>query len=234
MPPFASAGADGARTCWPTSAPRASCSSRWASATFDEVFAIFAEQIAALAAEGPDAIFFETFTDIAELRCGVLAAKSVCDLPVIASCTFGLSGRMDLSGTDPETAAVILEAVGADAVGLNCGLGPDQMLELARRMVSATRLPVIVQPNAGLPVLDAEGHTVFPGTPQEMGAFAAAARLEGVAGIGSCCGSTPVFTGAIVDAVADRDVVEVTRARVRRHGARWTAPHCDARARDHR
>jgi 5-methyltetrahydrofolate--homocysteine methyltransferase len=92
-------------------------------ATFDDVFAIFAEQIAALAAEEPDAIFFETFTDIAELRCGVLAAKSVCDLPIIASCTFGLSGRMDLSGTDPETAAVILEAVGADAVGLNCGLG---------------------------------------------------------------------------------------------------------------
>ena len=146
------------------------------SATFDEVFAIFAEQIAALAAEGPDAIFFETFTDIAEVRCGVLAAKSVCDLPVFASCTFGLSGRMDLSGTDPETAAVILEAVGADAVGLNCGLGPDQMLDLARRMVSATRLPVIVQPNAGLPVLDRDGRTVFPGTPQEMGAFAAAAR----------------------------------------------------------
>ncbi len=116
---------------------------------------------------------------------------------------------MDLSGTDPETAAVILEAVGADAVGLNCGLGPDQMLDLARRMVSATRLPVIVQPNAGLPVLDRDGRTVFPGTPAEMGAFAAAARQAGVAAIGACCGSTPIFTGAIVDAVADKDVVEV-------------------------
>ncbi len=178
-------------------------------ASFEEVYAIFAEQIAALAAEGPDAIFFETFTDIAELRCGVLAAKEVCDLPVIASCTFGVSGRMDLSGTDPETAAVVLEAAGADAVGLNCGLGPDQMLELARRMVLATRLPVIVQPNAGLPFLDDAGHTVFPGTPQEMGSFADAARLAGVSGIGSCCGSTPAFTGAIVDAVADRDVVDV-------------------------
>ncbi len=177
--------------------------------TFAEVFDIFAEQISALAAEGPDAIFFETFTDIAELRCGVLAARSVCDLPILASCTFGLSGRMDLSGTEPETAAVILEAAGADAVGLNCGLGPDQMLGLARRMVTATRLPVLVQPNAGLPFLDAEGHTVFPGTPQEMGAFAASARDAGVAGVGSCCGSTPAFTGAIVDAVADKDVVEI-------------------------
>ncbi len=71
------------------------------------------------------------------------------------------------------------------------------------------RLPVIVQPNAGLPVLDRDGRTVFPGTPTEMGAFAAAARQAGVAGIGSCCGSTPIFTGAIVDAVADKDVVEV-------------------------
>ncbi len=178
-------------------------------ATFDELFAVFAEQIAALAAEKPDAIFFETFTDIAELRCGVLAAKSVCDLPVFASCTFGMSGRMDLSGTDPATAAVILEAAGADAVGLNCGLGPEQMLPLAETMVRATKLPVIVQPNAGLPFLDDEGHTVFPGTPHEMGRFAADARAVGAAAVGSCCGSTPAFTGAIVDAVADRDVVEI-------------------------
>ena len=107
-------------------------------ATFDEVFAAFAEQVKALAAEGPDAIFFETFTDIAEVRCGVLAAKSVCDLPVFASCTFGQNGRMDLSGTEPETAAVILEAAGADAVGMNCGLGPEQMLPLVARMARAT------------------------------------------------------------------------------------------------
>lgn len=178
-------------------------------ATFDELFDVYAEQAAALAAEGPDALFLETFTDIAEVRCAVLACKSVSELPVIASVTFGLGGRMDLSGTDPETAAVILEAAGADAVGMNCGLGPDQMLPLAARMVKATRLPVVVQPNAGLPTLDANGSTVFPGTPEEMGAFAAAAREAGVAAIGSCCGSSPAYTGAIVDAVADLDVTEV-------------------------
>lgn len=178
-------------------------------ATFDEVFAAFAEQAAALAAEGPDAIFLETFTDIAEVRCAVLAAKSVCDLPVFASVTCGLSGRMDLSGTDPETAAVVLEAAGADAVGLNCGLGPEQMLPLAERMVRATALPVIVQPNAGLPVLDDEGRTIFPGTAFEMGAFAEAARAVGVAAVGSCCGSSPSFTGAIADAIADRDCIEI-------------------------
>ncbi len=178
-------------------------------ATFDEVFAAFAEQAAALAAEEPDAILLETFTDIAEARCAVLAARSVTDLPVIASVTMGLQGRMDLSGTDPETAAVVLEAAGASAVGLNCGLGPEQMLPLAARMVAATTLPVVVQPNAGLPHLDEEGNTVFPGTPDEMGAFAEAARAAGVAAVGSCCGSSPSFTGAIADAIADKDCVEV-------------------------
>ncbi len=179
------------------------------SATFEEVFSAFAEQAKALAAEGPDAIFIETMTDIAEARCAVLAAKSVCELPVIASCTFGLTGRMDLSGTDPATAAVILEAAGADAVGMNCGLGPAQMLPLLTQMVAATTLPVVVQPNAGLPTLSDEGKTVFPGTPDEMGAFAQNAWRAGVAAVGSCCGSSPAYTGAIVDAVADKDVVAV-------------------------
>ena len=178
-------------------------------ATFDEVFAAFAEQAAALASAGPDAIFIETMTDIAEARCAVLAAKSVTDLPVFASVTFGLAGRMDLSGTDPETAAVVLQAAGADAVGMNCGLGPEQMLPLLRRMIAATTLPVFAQPNAGLPTLDAAGATRFPGTPAEMAAFAAAARETGAAMVGSCCGSTPVFTGAVVDAVADKDVVQI-------------------------
>ena len=178
-------------------------------ATFDEVFAAFAEQAAALAVAGPDAILIETMTDIAEARCAVLAAKSVTELPVFVSCTFGLSGRMDLSGTEPETAAVVLEAAGADAVGMNCGLGPEQMLPLVQRMIAATTLPVIAQPNAGLPTLDAGGHTVFPGTPEEMEAFATAAYSAGAALVGSCCGSTPVYTGAIVDAVADARVVAV-------------------------
>ncbi len=178
-------------------------------ATFDEVFSAFAEQVAALAAENPDAILIETMTDIAEARCAVLAARSVCDLPVFVTCTFGLSGRMDLSGTDPETAAVVLEAAGADAVGMNCGLGPEQMLPLLERMASATELPLVVQPNAGLPTLDRDGITVFPGTPNEMGAAADAFRAVGAAAVGSCCGSTPVYTGAIVDAVADKDCVEI-------------------------
>ncbi len=175
-------------------------------ATFDEVYALFAEQIAALAAEAPDAIIIETMTDIAEARCAVLAAREVCDLPVIASVTFGLSGRMDLSGTDPETAAVVLAAAGASVVGMNCGLGPEQMVPLAERMAAATSLPVIVQPNAGLPKL-VDGETVFPGTADEMGLAAARFVDLGATLVGSCCGSTPAFTGAISDFARQRPVV---------------------------
>lgn len=178
-------------------------------ATFDEVFDAFAEQAKALASAGPDAIFIETMTDIAEARCAVLAARSVCDLPVFASVTMGLGGVMDLSGTPPEVAAVVLEAAGADAVGINCGLGPEQMLPLIERMVRATRLPVIAQPNAGMPRLNESGKTVFPGTPDEMSAFAVAACAAGAAAVGSCCGSTPAFTGAIYGAVSGAAVAEI-------------------------
>jgi 5-methyltetrahydrofolate--homocysteine methyltransferase len=167
-------------------------------ASFDEVFAAFAEQAAALAAGEPDALIIETMTDIAEARCAVLAARSICELPIFVTCTFGLNGRMDLSGTDPATAGVILEAAGATAVGMNCGLGPEQMLPLVEQMAGATVLPIIVQPNAGLPRL-VDGETVFPGTADEMGGYAARFVGAGAVAVGSCCGSTPAFTGAIVD-----------------------------------
>lgn len=176
-------------------------------ATFDEVYEVFAEQIRALAAAGPDAIIIETMTDIAESRCAVLAAKAVCDLPVFATVTFGLAGRMDLSGTDPETAAAILETAGADGIGLNCGLGPEQMLPLVERMAQVTSLPLIVLPNAGLPTL-VHGETVFPGTPDEMGQHAARFVELGATAVGSCCGSTPEFTGAIMDFAKSKKVVE--------------------------
>ena len=176
-------------------------------ASFDELFEVFAEQVSALASAQPDAIAIETMTDIAEARCAVLAARSVTDLPIFATVTFGMNGRMDLSGTDPETAAVILESAGADVVGMNCGLGPEQMLPLVERMAKATKLPIIVQPNAGLPELH-DGETVFPGTADEMGQYAARFVDAGAGLVGSCCGSTPSFTAAIVDFAKDKAVQE--------------------------
>jgi 5-methyltetrahydrofolate--homocysteine methyltransferase len=167
-------------------------------ATFDEAFGHFAEQARALASESPDAFLLETFTDIAEVRCALLACRSVSRIPVFASVTFAMSGRMDLSGTDPETAAVILEACGAAAIGMNCGLGPQQMMPLVERMAASSTLPLIVQPNAGIPQM-VDGETVFPGKPDELGEFASKFVDAGASLVGSCCGSSPVFTGAIMD-----------------------------------
>ena len=180
--------------------------------TFDELYEVFAEQAAALGKGlgGPDAFILETFTDIAELRIAVLACKeTVPELPVFASITCSEAGRTDLSGTDPETAAIIVEAAGADAVGLNCGLGPAQMESLVTEMIAATTLPVFVRPNAGLPELTASGDTRYPGTADEMAAFARVASEAGVAAVGSCCGSTPSFTGAIADEIAGAPCVHV-------------------------
>jgi 5-methyltetrahydrofolate--homocysteine methyltransferase len=176
-------------------------------ATFEQVYALYAEQIGALAAENPDAILIETMVDIADARCALLAAKEVCDLPIIVSCTFDEGGRMELSGTPPEAAAVILEACGAAAVGMNCGLGPELMIPLLERMAAATSLPLVVQPNAGLPQLNEQGATVFPGTADEMAACAVEFRRLGAQMIGSCCGTTPAFTGALYAVVGDTDVV---------------------------
>ncbi len=189
-------------------------------ATFDDVFEMFAQQARALAAEHPDAFMLETFTDIAEVRCALLAIRSVSDLPVFASVTFDASGRMPLSGTPPESAAVILDACGAAAIGMNCGLGPEQMLPLLHALAAATDLPLIVQPNAGIPVLR-DGVTVFPGTPDEMGRHAARFVELGASVIGSCCGSTPAFTGAIMDFAKD---VPVRTDRTRPSGVALAGP----------
>ncbi len=176
-------------------------------ARFDDVFALFAEQMAALAAEEPDAIILETFTDIAEARCALLAARSAAPgVPVVVSVTFGADGRMPLSGTTPEAAAVILGACGAAVVGMNCGLGPEQMLPLVERMAVATALPLVVQPNAGLPRLVA-GETVFPGTAEEMGRYASRFVEAGAALVGSCCGSSPSFTASITDFAKEKPLL---------------------------
>jgi 5-methyltetrahydrofolate--homocysteine methyltransferase len=180
------------------------------SASFDEVFEQYAEQIRALAAEEPDAILIETMADIADARCALLAAKSVCDLPVIVCCTFDTTGHMELSGTNPAAAAVILEAAGAAAVGMNCGLGPDQLLPLFERMAQATALPLIIQPNAGLPQIDHAGATYYTGTANDFADAALAFRWAGAQFIGSCCGSTPAFTGAIYATVSGSNVVPRT------------------------
>lgn len=174
---------------------------------FERVFGIYKRHIEALAAGKPDAILLETFIEISDLRCALMAAREACDLPIIVSCSFNESLMMPVSSTPPEVAAIIAESLGASMVGVNCGFGPEKMLEVVERMSRATALPLIVQPNAGMPLTLENGETMYPGTPEEMASFAPRYAELGAAIVGSCCGSTPEFTRAIADVVAGRELV---------------------------
>ena len=158
-------------------------------AGFDEMVAIFAEQISALAGAGADLITFETFLDIRELRAGIIACRDVCDLPIIAQLTFDDAGRTVL-GTPPAAAAVTLDALQVDVIGSNCGLGIDGIHDVLAQMRQVTPRPLIAQANAGLPILK-DGQTLFPGTPEEMTAYHERLIALGVRVIGGCCGTTP-------------------------------------------
>ena len=178
--------------------------------SFDELFEIFAEQARALASADPDGFILETFTDIAEARCAVLACKEVTPkLPVVASVALGQAGRMELSGTDSATAAIILEAAGADMVGLNCSLGPAEMAPCVKQMLAATRLPVFASPNAGIPRLGERGETIYPAVPADYGRFAAELYEAGISMVGGCCGATAPYVGAIADEISGRPVKQV-------------------------
>jgi 5-methyltetrahydrofolate--homocysteine methyltransferase len=173
-------------------------------AGFDEMVEIFGEQVAAFAASGADLITLETFLDIRELRAAMVACRSFSSLPIIAQMTFDDGGRTVL-GTPPEAAAVTLDALGADVIGSNCGLGPDGIFAILEKMRSVTSLPLISQANAGLPELK-EGVTVFPASPKEMTNCHGQMIALGVRVIGGCCGTTPAHIGAIRAALEGRDL----------------------------
>jgi 5-methyltetrahydrofolate--homocysteine methyltransferase len=174
--------------------------------SFDAMAGLFREQAAALIGAGADLITLETFLDIKEARAAVIAIREISPtIPVIAMLTFDDNGRSVL-GTPPEAAAITLEGVGADIVGSNCGLGVDGIYDILAAMRRVTRLPLISQANAGLPVLK-DGRTVFPGTPEEMTAFHDRMLALGVRIIGGCCGTTPAHIRAIKEALAERDQV---------------------------
>lgn len=166
--------------------------------TFEHQYEIYRRHIAALLEGGPDAILIESCIEAADMRCAILAAKEQTDIPIIVSCTFSENGRMLLSSTSPAAAAVIAEHMGASIVGTNCGLAPDGIEKMVAEMSQATSLPLIAQPNAGLPQPDENGNSVYSGTAEELAPYVKSYVDMGCAIVGSCCGSTPEFTSTIV------------------------------------
>ena len=153
---------------------------------------IYKEQILCLVDAGADLLVVETMMSLAETRAALIAAKEVCDLPVIATLTFEADGRT-LFGTDAKTAAIVLESLGASAIGANCSTGPAQMESIISEMVSHTRIPVIAKPNAGLPFLDENGTTCYNMEAEEFTEEMEVLVNAGATILGGCCGTTPEF-----------------------------------------
>ncbi len=156
---------------------------------FEDAYAMFREQVLAGAKAGADLVLIETMSDLLEARAAVLAVKENCALPVFASVTFSADGRTFL-GADARCAAIGLNALGVDAVGVNCSLGPDALLPIVRDMVEYSQAPVLVQANAGLPQI-VNHQTVYAVGPAEYAQSAARMADMGVTIFGGCCGTEP-------------------------------------------
>lgn len=176
--------------------------------TPDELFDIFRKQVRGLAAGGVDLIFIETQFDLAEARLAVAAARTECDLPVFVSMTF--EDGVSLTGSTPEIFAATMENMGVDAVGVNCGSGPEAMLLVARRLRAACSLPIFAEPNAGLPEL-VNGETVFRLPPDDFAEKTAAFAAAGITVLGGCCGTTPAHIKALREKVSAASVPVVER-----------------------
>ena len=156
---------------------------------FNDAVDIFAEIIKAGYEAGGDLVLIETMSDSYEAKAAVVAAHEVCDLPVIVTTVYDESGKL-LTGGSVEGTVAMLEGLKVDAIGINCGFGPKQMLPIAERLVACCSLPIVVNPNAGLPRTE-NGATVYDVDPEEFSQVMEEIAKLGVHVMGGCCGTTP-------------------------------------------
>lgn len=168
--------------------------------TFEDAKAAFAEQAKGLAAGGVEAFWVETMSDLEEIRAAIEGAKSVSDLPVVATMTFDTNGRT-MMGVAPEKAMKALISYGVTALGGNCGNGPDEIFAVIEKMKAENGgVPLVAKANAGLPKI-VGGEIVYDGTPEVMAGYALKVRELGAKFIGACCGSSPEHIRAMAKAL---------------------------------
>lgn len=160
--------------------------------TYEDAFEMYKEQITILKNAGVDLIAAETMINIEETLAAVDAANSVCDLPVMCTVTVEADGSI-FSGGNAVEAAVAFESAGAAAVGINCSVGPDQLVSVIRNIREAVSIPVIAKPNAGMPVIDDQGNAVYSMNPADFAKHMQVLVKNGAGIIGGCCGTTPDF-----------------------------------------
>ena len=164
---------------------------------FEEAVALYAEQVRAGVKAKADLILVETMSDSYEAKAAILAAKENSDLPVFVTFTFDKDGKL-LNGADVETAVLMAEGLGVDAIGFNCGLGPDLVAKLMPRARRVTDLPLIANPNAGLPT-EQNGKTVFTTGPEEFADYMLDVYREGASVLGGCCGTDPNYIHLVAE-----------------------------------
>ena len=167
---------------------------------FERAIEIFGKSIRIAAKHGADLIFIETMNDSYEAKAAVLAAKENCDLPVFITCVYDAQAKL-MTGADPAAMVAMLEGLGVDALGMNCSLGPEQMLPLVPRLAAETSLPLIVNPNAGLPRTE-NGRTVFDVDAERFSDIMVKIVESGACLVGGCCGTTPEYIRKTVEKTA--------------------------------
>lgn len=176
---------------------------------FEDAVKCFSEVIRIGAEYGVDLVFIETMNDSYETKAALLAAKESCDLPVFVSNAYGADGKL-MTGASPEAMVAMLEGMGADAIGVNCSLGPKALAPIVDAYLAAASVPVLVKPNAGLPkVVDSK--TVFDVLPAEFAEDVAAMLAKGVSIAGGCCGTTPDHIRALAEKAKNVTPIPVTK-----------------------
>ncbi len=159
---------------------------------FEELVDVYKQQIRSLEKAGVDLLVVETMMSLQECRAALIAAKETTDLAVMVSLTFEADGRT-LFGSDAASAAIVMESLGAAAVGVNCSTGPDQMTDVIRSMAAVTTIPIIAKPNAGLPSVSEDGTTQYDMDADTFAENMIRLMTCGASVLGGCCGTTPEF-----------------------------------------
>ena len=176
------------------------------SVSFDTAYEAFKQQAQYLRDSNVDLIVIETMTEIKELKAAILAVKDVCDIPIIAQMTFTSDGTT-VTGTDVMSFIAMAESLEASAIGMNCSVGPSQLLKLVKLMSEHTNLPISFKPNAGMPEF-INRKTVFPGTKEEFVDICIKAYNYGINMFGGCCGTTPEYIDLLSNKLKNKQPIK--------------------------
>ena len=174
---------------------------------FEELVDVYKQQVRLLAKEGVDLFAIETMMSLQECRAALLAVKETCDIPALVTLTYQEDGRT-LYGTSPETALVVLQSMGADAIGINCSTGPDKMVDAVKVMAEYACVPLVVKPNAGLPFLQ-DGVTCYDMDAESFSEAMMPLVDVGATVLGGCCGTTPQHIQKLVSRLKEKKAREI-------------------------